>query len=159
MKSNLKKISVIDLLRMYSEILKELRQREIVRSTNNPVGDYTEWLVCKKLGLRLEENSTAGFDATDVQGRRYQIKSRRLTLENPSPELSVIRNLKKKPFDFLVAVVYETDFRVDYAAKVPFDVVKKYSKHSKHVNGRRFSMLRSILKNPGVVNLTERLKV
>jgi hypothetical protein len=158
MKLNLRKTSVTNLLKLYSEILKELRQRTVVRSSNNPAGDYTEWLVSEKLNLIRNGNSTAGFDATDKKGRRYQIKGRRLTLENSSTELSAIRNLKKKPFDFLVAVVYEPDFRVDYAAKVPFEVVRKHAKYSMHVNGWRFLMVRSILKKPGVVDVTKRLR-
>ena len=46
------------LLALYSAIVEELHLRGIVRSTNNPVGDYAEYLTadrsaCPLLGTRL----------------------------------------------------------------------------------------------------------
>ena len=46
-----------DLLRLHAQIIEELRDRGIARSNNNPLADYTEWLVAWKLGLALEQNS------------------------------------------------------------------------------------------------------
>ena len=66
-----------ELLRLHSDIISELKRRDIVRTQNNPIGDYTEWLVCKCFNLQIEGNSKAGFDATDSHGLRYQIKGRR----------------------------------------------------------------------------------
>jgi hypothetical protein len=63
--------SVPELLRLYTEVLDELRRRGVTRSTNNPAADYTEHLVSTKLGLILADNSTSGFDAVDADGRRY----------------------------------------------------------------------------------------
>lgn len=107
--------SVPGLLRLYTKILDELRHRGVTRSTNNPAADYTEHLVSTKLGLTLAGSSVSGFDALDANGRRYQIKGRRLTRQNKSTELSAIRNLPDHPFDFLIAVIYRQDFTVDYA--------------------------------------------
>jgi hypothetical protein len=67
-------LGVTDLLAAHCAILDELRTRNILRSKNNPTGDYAEWLVPTKLGLRLENNSAKGWDATDAAGVRYQIK-------------------------------------------------------------------------------------
>ena len=88
---NFSKSTVSDLLRLYTEVLEELRRRGVTRSSNNPVADYTEHIVAAKLGLKLSNNSASGFDALDADGRRYQIKGRRLTPQNPSTELSAIR--------------------------------------------------------------------
>lgn len=63
-----------ELLRAYTELMDELRSRGICRSSNNPVADYTEWLVAKKLSLELRGNSASGYDAVDETGRRYQVK-------------------------------------------------------------------------------------
>jgi hypothetical protein len=156
--TQLKRKSVRSLLILYNELMNELRRKEVIRSTNNPVGDYTEHLVAKKLDLRISVGSTAGFDAKDNKGRRYQIKGRRTTKENRSTELSAIRNLKKKPFDFLIAVVYKQDFKIDYAAKFTYAAVKKYAIRSEHVNAWRLQMRRSLLNTPGVIDITKRLK-
>lgn len=42
-------------LRDYADILNSLNSAGVVRTYNNPVGDYAEWLVSKKLGLELQK--------------------------------------------------------------------------------------------------------
>jgi len=51
----------IDLLRTFAAVIDELRHRGIARTINNPLADYTEWLVSAKLGLSLIDNSRSGF--------------------------------------------------------------------------------------------------
>ncbi len=154
---NLSEVKVGELLRLYTEVLDELRRRGVTRSTNNPVGDYTEYLVSTRLGLTLGSNSVAGFDAVDADGRRYQIKGRRLTPQHPSTELGAIRNLPDRPFDFLIAVVYRPDFRIDYAAQVPYEVVVELATFVQHTNAYRFLMRRNILADARVTDVTSRL--
>ena len=151
------KYDVASLLRLFAEIIEELRRRGVTRSSNNPAADYTEYLVSTKLGLTLNGNSTSGSDAVDTAGNRYQIKGRRLTPQNQSTELSALRNLSERPFDFLVAVVYRPDFTVDYAAQVPYEVVVELAKYSKHTNAHRFLMRPNILDDPRVTDLTNKL--
>jgi hypothetical protein len=151
--------SVEDLLVLYAAVLEELRRRGVTRSINNPAANYTEHLVSTKLGLTLAGNSVSGFDALDPDGHRYQIKGRRLTPQNKSTELSAIRNLPNRPFDFLVAVVYRPDFTVDYAAQVPYDVVVELATYSKHTNAYRVLMRRSVLNDARVTDITARLIV
>ncbi|MEQ1674159.1 MAG: hypothetical protein ABL865_03865 [Candidatus Nitrotoga sp.] len=78
---DLTELTITGLLITHSAVLDELRHRNVIRSKNNPTGDYAKWLVSRKLGLTLETNSAKGFDATDLQGLRYQIKGRRVTSE------------------------------------------------------------------------------
>ena len=66
---------------------KIVKRRGVVRTKNNPVGDYAEWLVTTTFGLALAGKSSAGFDATDDDGTTYQIKARRVTPDNPSRQL------------------------------------------------------------------------
>ncbi|CAJ0698272.1 hypothetical protein R77591_04955 [Ralstonia mannitolilytica] len=40
--SDMETCSVLDLLKMHSAVLDELKRRQIVRTGNNPTGDYTE---------------------------------------------------------------------------------------------------------------------
>lgn len=146
------------LLQLHVEILEELRRRGVTRSANNPVGDYTEYLVARRLGLTLLANSKTGHDATDTQGVRYQIKGRRLTPENPSTQLSAIRDLALKQFDVLIAVVYRPDFTVDYAAKLPHAVVEETASFVERTNSHRLMMPKSVLADRRVVDITEILR-
>lgn len=94
------------LLGAYCSLMAELKDRGVVRSSNNPVADYTETLVSRALGLSFESQSQAGYDARGADGTRYQIKGRRLTSHNKSTQLSALRNLANRPFDTLAAVAY-----------------------------------------------------
>lgn len=51
---DLTQLSVPDLLKLSSQISEELRRRLIVRSSNNPSGDYAEWLFAKAFSWTLE---------------------------------------------------------------------------------------------------------
>jgi hypothetical protein len=48
---------------LYASVLRTLRDRGVVRTGNNPAGDYAELLVCKAFGLEGQRNSNQGFDA------------------------------------------------------------------------------------------------
>jgi len=72
--------TVLELLRAHGIVLDELRRREILRSANSPISDYAEVLYCRAFGWTRAGNSAAGYDATDVEGQRYQIKARRITV-------------------------------------------------------------------------------
>src|SRR3954465_13695752 len=75
---NFSKTSVSALLELHCDLLAPLRRREVVRSANNPTGDYGELLFSRAFGWSLNANSSADADATDQNGVRYQIKCRRL---------------------------------------------------------------------------------
>ena len=70
-------MSKVELLQTHEAVIDEVRRRGVVKSRNNPVGDYPEWLVCNRIGLEVQGNSQAAFDAIDTQELRYQIKGRR----------------------------------------------------------------------------------
>ena len=82
---------VLALLRAHSAILDELRRQKVCRTNNNPVGDYTEWLVCRSLKLAPQGNSAKGFDAEGEGRVKYQIKGRRSDAQRV--QFSAIRNL------------------------------------------------------------------
>ncbi len=156
--NHLEDLSVAELLSTHGAVLEELRKRGILRSTNNPTGDYAEWLVSERLGLTLENNSARGFDATDSHGSRYQIKGRRVTPENPSAQLGVIRSLERREFDFLVAVVFDADWHVIRAAKIPHDIVGQLAKFRSHTNGHVIHLRPTMLVEHGVEDITSILK-
>ena len=116
---NLTGLTISELLQAHGAVLDELKRRGVLRSKNNPTGDYAEWLAATRLGLKLETNSAKGFDATDPQGLRYQIRGRRVTPDNPSPQLGVIKSLGEMSFNFLLAVIFDADWRGLRAASTP----------------------------------------
>jgi len=147
-----------ELLKLYTELMTELRSRGIVRTSNGPGADVAEGLVAKALSLTLNAASTAGYDGIDPNGRKIEVKCRRLTRHNDSRQLSAIRNLESAHFDLLAGVLFNEDFSVMKAALIPFQVVKDQSVFVKHTNGWKFVLRDSIWALPGVEDITDQLK-
>ena len=148
-----------ELLQIHADVIDELVNRGVVRTGNNPIGDYTEWLVCERLGLLLQPNSRASYDGIDSQGNRYQIKGRRTKRATGNVQLSVIRNLEQQGFDFLIAVVYNSDYTIRFAAKIPHSIVSEIATYRAHVNGHVPIIRENVLDRQGVVNITDLLVV
>ena len=152
-------LSVLELLSLHSGILTELRSREVIRTKNNPVGDYAEWLVSKALGMTLLSNSSAGADAIDSDGLKVQIKARRVTPDNPSRQLSALRNYEAADFDYLIAVIFDEAYNVLDGYKIPHEVIRDYARHSEHVNAHIINLKGAILSDPRVISIKENLAV
>lgn len=147
-----------ELLKLQAAIIRELRERGIVRTQNNPLGDYTEWLVAKVLGLELQSNSQAGYDALTSDGIRIQIKGRRVTATNNSRQLSAIRNYEAKDFDELVAVIFDDDYDVIEALRIPHEVIGDYASYRPHVNAHILLLKGKILSDSRVTRIMDLLQ-
>lgn len=147
-----------ELLVLYSDILKELADRKVVRSFNNPVAGIGEYLAATALGLKLAPLSTKGYNATGTDGRRYEIKSRRLTPDNSSRMLSALRDCKSGHFHFLVGVLYSQEFSVYKACLVPHKVVLERAIFKEHVNAHILELEDNLWKCDGVVDLTKQIR-
>jgi len=154
----LNNISIKGLLHQFAAIMDELKTRGVVRTRNNPVADYAEYLTANALKLTLEHNSKLGYDAQGEKGERFQIKGRRLDETNKSRQLSVIRNLNSKEFDYLIGVLFDHDFIVMEAYRIPHQLISKYAKYSKHQNGHILYLKGPILQESVVENLTHIFK-
>ena len=150
--------TVSELLALHAATLDELRVRKIVRSANAPGGDYAELLFTRAFGWTRTENSMAGFDATDWSGRRYQIKSRRLSSANGSRQLSALRRLPDQHFDYLAAVLFEKDYKVGKAAMVPHETVMPLARFQQHTNSWVFFLDDAVWQLPGVGDVTQQLR-
>tara|TARA_R110002124_G_scaffold167131_9_gene334502 strand:+ start:917 stop:1405 length:489 start_codon:yes stop_codon:yes gene_type:complete len=149
-------LSVSGLLKAHTGALDELRARGILRSANNPTGDYSEWLFCRAFGWKQAANSVKGYDATNAEGSRFQIKGRRLHQHNTSRQLSAIRDLAG--FDVLAGVLLDAEFGVARAALIPSSVVQDRSTFTKHTNSHRFLLRDDIWDAAGVKDVTGDLR-
>ena|SRR5581483_11952367 len=148
------------LLKLTGEVIDALRSRGIARTGNNPLADYTEWLVATCFGWELVDSSVQGYDAIDrATGTRYEIKGRRITPQNNSRQLSAIRNIEGYHFHFLIAVVYDQDFEILRALKIPHEVVQRIGKHSNHTNSLILHARDGLLDQSGVEDITSQFKI
>lgn len=157
-KEEIEKLSPIQLLRNHFRIIEELKNRRVIRTRNNPVSDYAEWLVHTKLGYSLQGNSAEGADAIDRKGNKYQVKARHLISSSSSRQLGVIRNLEKKQFDSLIVVMFDRDFNVDKAYIIPHAIIARYARFSRHQNGHILIMRGGILSDKSIRDITGSLR-
>lgn len=116
-----------------------------------------ELLAARALALSLVGKSSAGHDAVDAGGARYQVKGRRITKHNPSRQLSFIRGLPDKPFDFVVGILLNADFSVRRACLIPFGVVQRRCVFVPKVNGHRFLLRDDVWNEETVRDLTQEI--
>ena len=127
----IKKLKLTELLNLNKAVNEELKRRNLVR-TANITGDLGENLFRLAFGWKLENNSNCGYDATDSEGLKYQIKTRKS--ENNTIQFGAIRDIDHHAFDYLAILVLHEDFSVRYAALMPQQLVKKYCKHQDYTN-------------------------
>jgi hypothetical protein len=149
----LEQMTNVELLQAHGAVIDELIRREVVRTRNNPIGDYTEWLVCRCLDLDQQNNSTAACDAVNKTGdQRYQIKGRQSDARRV--QFSAIRNLDKLGFDFVIAVVFNKDYSIRFAAKLTHTAVQRLSRHQGHVNAHILMLSEDCFEVDGVENIS-----
>lgn len=152
--ANLSESEVIDLLRLHSEINNTLRAGDVLRTSNNPTGDYAEYLAKQRMGLDLEPPNQRGYDAVDACGFRYQIKGRRITPHNPAMQFGVVRNVDGHPFDFLIGIILNEEWSVRRAIKLTRDTFLQLAHFNEHVNGYILVWNDDMFGRPGVENIT-----
>lgn len=154
----LKKLSSLAILRLHAVLLDELADRGVVRSKNNPIADYAEYLVCEALSLTLMAKSNKGYDAVDSNGRRYEIKCRREDPKRKTTLTSPLRNLDGEHFDELIIVLFAEDYTVKKAIQLPRRLVKTVGKYRKHVNGWVIPLRDSLWDTPECTDITDRIQ-
>lgn len=150
---DLSQYETADLLRLYTNIMSELKARGVRRGMNNPVADYAESLVAQAVGATLRRPSNAGHDLVDDNGIRYEVKTRRLTNQAGGRQLSALRGLDDHKFDFLAGVLFTEDLTVYRAALIPWEVVHDRASYIKHTNAWTFMLSDSVWGIPGVREL------
>lgn len=132
----LTRLATGELLALSRGILAELRRRGVIRSGNAPAGDYAELLVQRATGGELAPNSQRSWDVETPTGQHLQVKARVVT--NPRAvgerQLSVFRSWE---FDAVVIVLFDDEFRVWRAARLPVEILEQAGRFVAHVSGFR----------------------
>lgn len=150
---NLEELSIQELLTLHSTVMQKLKDVNVLRTSNNPVGDYAEWLVSKKLNLAIQPNCNAGYDALAYDGKRIQIKGRKNKPEQIKRVLGFIRELETQPFDELVAIIFKPDYSISIAISIPYTVVCEYARYNEKRNVHRLCITKSLLFDSRVVDI------
>lgn len=155
--TDISNLSVAELLSLHVKIGEALREKKITRSTNNPTGDLAEYIFCKAFGWEQSTNSVKGYDAVH-EGKRYQIKARRLHDKNKSRQLSVLRDLNGHHFDYLAAILFRSDYTIHRAAIIPYEYVLANTRRSNHTNSDLFFLRDAVWEDTSVRDVTQVLR-
>jgi hypothetical protein len=148
-----------ELLRQYAGILRELRDRGVIRTLNAPAGDLAETLTAAAYSGHLAPNSEKSWDVTAGDGRRLQVKSRVIAasaLSSPI-QFSVFRSWG---FDAAIFVVFAAEtYEVLAAYEVPASSVQQRANVSAWVGGHRLTLsLVGLAALPACVDVTSSLQ-
>ena len=141
-----------ELAKAWARCMRAMRNRDLTRTANTPVGDYAERIACDRLSLKRMGFSEKSVDAIGPDGARYQIKGRRITPENRSRQVSAIRNIRSEPFDVLLVLFFDEDLNLTEMWSVPCEVVEE-APYVEHTNSTRFVLTKAIEKDPRVTRL------
>src|SRR3989344_1987256 len=85
-------------------------------------GEIGEILTCKNQDLKLSLNPlTAGYDAIDGDGNRYQIKSRRANHRRGS-----IGSFSQHSFDYAVLAMLDSNYKISELRKTSYEKLKPF---------------------------------
>src|SRR3989338_4019838 len=85
-------------------------------------GEIGEILTCKNQELKLSLNPlTAGYDAIDSGGNRYQIKSRRTNHRRGS-----IGSFSQHSFDYAILAILDPNYKISELRKTSYEKLKPF---------------------------------
>lgn len=153
---NLSEMSTRELLALWSHALRELRDREVVRTFNNPIGDIAEALVALHYGGERGSFAQASWDVKTREGELLEVKALRRTGAKTRRNLSPVRS---DGYDAVIIVIFAEDLRVDEAIRVPREVVNELFAWNEHVAGRIIRVTKKLLEHPGArrIDLSDEL--
>lgn len=140
-------------MQLQTQAMDELSIRQIVQNPAQPVGDYAIHLACAAFRLKREPTSTSGYDASDSEGLRYQVKYKRLINTGDTRQLNAVKGMEQRKFDFLIGVLFNADMSIHRAAMLPFDIVMHKTDHTKII-----TLSNKLWDMDGVIDISEKLK-
>ncbi|MCY4249078.1 MAG: hypothetical protein OXC82_01375 [Rhodobacteraceae bacterium] len=135
---DLRNRTTMELLALHMDIMEDLRQSDVIRSTNTPTGDLAKFIFFRPFHGNKHQIHRKALMLETSFGNRYQIKGHRLHRQNTSRQPSIIHEFSS--FEILAAVLFGEKFDVECAILIPKEVVQKRSKFVGHTNGFRFML-------------------
>jgi hypothetical protein len=136
-----------ELLGDWAAVMRALRERGVIRTNNNPVGDIAEFIVAAHVQGERSGSSQAGWDVKAPNGDLIQVKGARQTADNNRSKLGAIR---KDEYHYVIAVIFDEEFRVTEALRIPRDVVEELYPITEHTNAIEIRLTKGLRADPRV---------
>ncbi len=133
-----------ELLALSRAVLVELRRRGVVRTGNGLAGDWAELLVQRATRGKLASNSERSWDVETPACERLQVKARVVT-DPRSAGQRQLSDFRSWEFQALVVVLFDDEFCVWRAVRLPRDIVKDAGRRIERVGAWRVSATDDLL--------------
>lgn len=113
-------LETVEIIKLYSKILFELKERNVIRS-KNLVGELGEYLVIdfynskdELPNLKLAPTSTKSYDAIDEYGKTYAIKTITRNVTGVFYGLNYVTSTKenKQIFDYAIVIKLDENYAI-----------------------------------------------
>lgn len=152
-------LSDIELIAIYGEWIKELKNRQIIR-TNNIVGEIGEYLGIKYYNetkglpkLQVALTSTKSVDAISNRGERYTIKT------TTSRTTSVFYGInspddkrkQEKLFEYVIIVILNKNYCIEKILELNWDMFLKHKHWHSRMNAWNLIISEKLIKDSTII--------
>ena len=155
MSEEIKKLNDDELIQLYPALIKELKDRKIIR-TNNIVGDLGEYFSVKIFNensnlpkLQMAPTSTENVDALSIKGKRYAIKS--TSSKNTGIFASIPNDEEQIYFEYLLILLWDKNYQVESLLQYNWAQFVKYRKIKKPENRFHISLNKTIMNEAVII--------
>ena len=156
---DLSTLETSDLVPLYSSVIKELKNRGVIR-TNNVIGDLGEYLAIEHYNntaglptLAVAPIGTENIDAISRKGDRYSIKS------TSSNVTGVFYGLEpkgsstpdKQKFEYVIICRFDADYELETILEMDWDTFLKHKKWHSRMNAWNLSITKSVCQDCKII--------
>lgn len=147
------------LITLYSELIKELKTRKIIR-TKNIIGDLGEYLAIYHYNnipgmpnLQAAPPGTQNIDAISRKGERYSIKSTSGNLTGVFYGLSDKDSEEKQvqKFEYVIIVIFKENFVLDKIIELSWNQFLSVKKWHKTMRGWNISITKNLIEESKII--------
>lgn len=156
---NLKEMKTSEIINLYSQTIKELKKRDVIR-TKNVIGEIGEYLAIQYYNdtpglpnLQPAPVGTESIDAISRRGERYSIKS---TSTNTTgvfyglePQGSSIVDEKK--FEYVILCKFDDDYQLEEILEMDWDTFLETKRWHSRMNAWNLSLTQEVCQKCEVI--------
>lgn len=154
---NLNDLTNLELLQISQYALDELELRSVLKKRNNPIDEYTLWLVENKLKMRSIPLDQEGYYARSLDGRNINIIAKTHQLKNSSSIVGFISERDLKLIDDVMLIIYNSKYYVTLALIIPRDSIIELGIYNKLKKGYTLRASHELINSSKTTNITELL--
>ena len=158
---SIKALTDDDLIKCYGSVIRELRDRQIIRS-KNVLGDLGEYIAINHYSstiglpkLQLALTGTQNIDATSINGERYTIKAitRNVTSVFYGLNPPGSTDTEQQKFEYVILLIFDETYTLKRINEITWEKFLKYKKWHSRMKAWNLRVSKELLENTRTVYL------